>query len=34
MPEDERRRRCTALASAAASKAPAQWLTSQLDALG
>jgi trehalose 6-phosphate synthase len=34
MPEDERRRRCTALAAAAAGKAPAQWLTSQLDALG
>jgi trehalose 6-phosphate synthase len=34
MPEGERRRRCTALAAAAASKAPAQWLTSQLDALG
>jgi trehalose 6-phosphate synthase len=34
MPEGERRRRCTALAAAAASKAPAQWLASQLDALG
>ncbi len=34
MPEDERRRRCTALAAAATGKAPAQWLTSQLDALG
>ncbi len=33
MPADERRRRCTAMAAAAASKAPAQWLTSQLDAL-
>ncbi len=34
MPEDERRRRCTALANAAASRAPSQWLASQLDALG
>ena len=33
MPEDERRRRCSAMAAVAASKAPAQWLTSQLDAL-
>ena len=34
MPEDERRRRSTALAAAASSRAPAQWLASQLDALG
>jgi trehalose 6-phosphate synthase len=34
MPEDERRRRCTALSAAAASRAPAVWLASQLDALG
>ena len=34
MPEDERRRRCTALSAAAASRAPSQWLASQLDALG
>jgi trehalose 6-phosphate synthase len=33
MPEDERRRRCTALAAAAASRAPGQWLADQLDAL-
>lgn len=34
MPEAERRRRCTALSAAAASRAPAVWLASQLDALG
>jgi trehalose 6-phosphate synthase len=33
MPEDERSRRCVALAAAAASKSPEQWLTSQLDEL-
>jgi trehalose 6-phosphate synthase len=34
MPEDERRRRCTALANAAAREAPSVWLRAQLDALG
>ena len=34
MPDDERRRRCTALATAAAAKSPGQWLIAQLEALG
>lgn len=34
MPDDERRRRCTALANAAAGQAPSTWLTAQLSALG
>ncbi len=34
MPDDERRRRCTALATAAAAKSPGQGLIAQLDALG
>jgi trehalose 6-phosphate synthase len=33
MPEDERTRRCAALAAAAAGKSPEQWLTSQLESL-
>jgi trehalose 6-phosphate synthase len=33
MPEDERRGRCAALAAAAASRAPGQWLADQLDTL-
>jgi hypothetical protein len=34
MPAGERRRRSTALASAAAAHAPDVWLASQLEALG
>jgi trehalose 6-phosphate synthase len=34
MPETERRRRCNALAAAAAKHAPRVWLSAQLDALG
>jgi trehalose 6-phosphate synthase len=34
MPDDDRRRRCVALAKAAASHAPSTWLSAQLDALG
>src|SRR5579875_3781595 len=34
MPEDNRRRRCTAMANAAAAHAPSVWLREQLDALG
>jgi trehalose 6-phosphate synthase len=33
MPEDERRKRCAALAAAAVSRSPGQWLAEQLDAL-
>ena len=34
MPDDDRRRRCVALAKAAASHAPSTWLSAQLNALG
>jgi trehalose 6-phosphate synthase len=34
MPEEERRRRCTAMANVAAAHSPSVWLTEQLDALG
>jgi trehalose 6-phosphate synthase len=34
MPDDDRRRRCAALAKAAASHAPSTWLSAQLAALG
>jgi hypothetical protein len=33
MPEEDRRRRCTAMANAAAAHSPSVWLKAQLDAL-